>query len=127
MFSFFGNEKDSLLWDFDSIDNNQTADDYTDTGSSLDSYSRYSRDDDESTLGSHRRAEVDAEINFETQDSAPVVETSLSNSEVAGDEDNSESNSIDLSMKNLRRLVGITSEEERCELIKSEMPSYMIR
>jgi hypothetical protein len=127
MFSFFGNKRPSLF-EFASINNNQTLDTQTldpaDTGSSLDS--RYRHYDDESSLGSY--SDVDAAVynvvceEVQVQEKETEIETSLSTVEVENDGDRLQQ----MPLQDLHRLVGITSAEERYES-KPDMPPYKIR
>jgi hypothetical protein len=128
MFSFFGNKKHSLL-EFTSIINNQTLEG-ANTGSSMDSYYRDYRHDDESSLGSY--SEVDAVVvEVEEAHDEPGVETSLSENYEPDEKENEQLNRNleQLPLKDLHRLVGIASEEEERFDVQSkpDLPPYKIR
>lgn len=139
MFSFFEKNKQSLL-DFTSIINDPTLDgaDTRETGSSLDSHHR--KYDDDSSLGSYSDVEADnMDINDansivceEVQGPDPGIETSLSNQSNSNveNQDSQTQTMVHMPMRDLRRLVGMISEEEiMCDMdmSKPEMPPYKIR
>jgi hypothetical protein len=119
MFSFFGNKRPSLF-EFTSINNNQTLDTQTldpaDTASSLDS--RHRHYDEESSLGSY--SDVDAAVYNVVCEEVQVQEKETEIVENDGDR------LQQMPLQDLHRLVGITSAEERYES-KPDMPPYKIR
>ena len=138
MFSFFEKKKQSLL-EFTSIPNDPTLDgaDTKETGSSLDSHHREYNDD--SSLGSYSDVDADNtginDVNSivceEVEGPDPGIETSLSNQSNLEPEnpDNQAEKMVHMPMRDLRRLVGMISEEEMCDInmSKPDMPPYKIR
>lgn len=112
MFGFFEKNRHSSLESTSTLDG-------ADTSSSMESHYRDYSNDDESSLGSCSK--VDAEVE---EDVIQAIETALSKADDA--EYGRESQQIPL--KDLHRLVGIASAEERVvEEHKPDLPSYKIR